>query len=168
MGLIALICWLSLRPSRPEFHIHHFTIVGLGQADGFESTRIVFNVSVRNPNRRLRISYESLSASVYYGGERIGSTPSLYSFDQPPENTSYVHHVLTGGVMAGNYGQPWMEIVSDRAQGMVDFRLELRSTIRYEKAILDLKRHRLRPKCNAPVGPDGLLLPDYRDKRCSL
>ncbi|CAL1397737.1 unnamed protein product [Linum trigynum] len=117
MGLIALICWLSLRPSRPEFQIHHFTIVGLGQADGFESTRIVFNVSVRNPNRRLRISYESLSASVYYGGERIGSTPSLYSFDQPPENTSYVHHVLTGGVMAGNYGQPWMEIVSDRAQG---------------------------------------------------
>ncbi|CAN0852500.1 NDR1/HIN1-like protein 10 [Linum grandiflorum] len=170
IGIIALICCLALRPHKPKFELHNFAILGLDRANGFESTKIFFNVSVKNPNRRLKITYETFSAAVYYRGEQIGSTPSFGPFDEGPENTTYIFHVLTGGVMAGKYsGQPWpMAVATDRAKGAVEFRLELDSKIRYRKTILDLKKHRLHPKCHVLVGSDGVLVSSYANKKCSL
>ncbi|CAN1319069.1 NDR1/HIN1-like protein 10 [Linum perenne] len=168
IGIIALICYLALRPHKPKFELHDFAIVGLNQANRFDSTKIFFNVSVKNPNRRLRITYETFTAAVYYRGEQIGLMPSFDSFVEEPENTTYIHHVLTGGVMAGNNGQNLVEVVTDRVKGAVEFRLELKSTVRYRKTILDLRKHRLHPTCRVLVGSDGVLLPSHANKKCSL
>ncbi|CAN1165885.1 NDR1/HIN1-like protein 3 [Linum perenne] len=171
VGLILLICWLSLRPHEPKFHVHNFAILGFSQnrTNEFESTRIVYNVSVRNPNRRVWISYSTLTTVMYHNGQLIGSTPSFNSFDQEPKNTLYINHLLTGAaISSGDGGDHWMGIMNDGGQGTVEFRLELKGSLRYERTMWDLRRHNVHAKCEVPVGKDGILLPDYQGKECPL
>ncbi|PQQ02166.1 protein YLS9 [Prunus yedoensis var. nudiflora] len=73
LGLIAFILWLSLRPHRPRFHIHAFTVPGLNQETGFANAEITFNATARNANHDIGIYYDSMDGSVYYKDQRIGS-----------------------------------------------------------------------------------------------
>ncbi|CAN0912699.1 NDR1/HIN1-like protein 3 [Linum grandiflorum] len=173
VGVILLICWLSLRPHGPKIHVHDFAILGAGQTEtnnGFKSTRIVYNVSVRNPNQRVWISYATLTTVLYHNGQLIGSTPSFSSFDQEPKNTLYIDHVLTGDAISSGSGDDrWMDIMmNDGGEGRVEFGLELKSSLRYEKTMWDLRRHNVHAKCEVPVGKDGSLLPAYQGKECTL
>ncbi|CAL1397736.1 unnamed protein product [Linum trigynum] len=167
ISLILLICWLSLRPHEPKFHVHNFSVLGLAD-HGFESVRFVYNVSVRNSNRRVGISYDTLTTAIYHNGRPIGITPSFNSFDQEPKTTLYISHVLTGGAIAAaaGSGDTWKEIVGDRGSGKVEFQLELRTSLRYERTMWDLRRHGVRAKCQVPVGGDGALLAGYVGQEC--
>ncbi|KAK3035095.1 hypothetical protein RJ639_032597 [Escallonia herrerae] len=53
-----------------------------------------------------------------------------------------------------------------RDQGTVIFRLDLTSTIRFKISTWDSKRHRMHSNCQVGVGKDGLILANYKDKRC--
>lgn len=167
MGIISFILWLSLRPHRPRFFIHEFSVPGLSQDNGFENAQIIFNVTARNANQNIGIYYDSISGSVYYRDNLIGSTPLLYPFYQKPKNTTVVAGALSGATLTVN-SQRWMEFMDDRAKGTVVFRLDITSVIRFKVSTWDSKRHRMHANCNVAVGPDGLILATSRDKRCPV
>lgn len=169
LGLIFLILWLGLRPHAPKFHIHEFSVPGLslGQPNGFQNASVSFNVSARNPNRRVRILYESLDGSVYYRDYQVGSVPLLNSFKQDPKNTTTLRYELSGAMMMSTVSnQSWAEFTNDRARGTVIFRLQFKSVIQYQKSMWDLRHHRMHANCDVGVGSDGLILPNFRGKKC--
>ncbi|KAF7811128.1 NDR1/HIN1-like protein 26 [Senna tora] len=167
VGLIAFILWLSLRPHRPRIFIHDFSVPGLGQESGFDNAQISFSASARNSNQHIGIYYEAMDGSVYYKDQKIGSTPLLYPFYQDPKNTTDVHGVLSGATLTVN-SHRWTEFMNDRSRGSVVFRLELTSTIRFKVSTWNSKNHRMHANCDVGVGPDGTILPIYRDKRCPV
>ncbi|KAI4295843.1 hypothetical protein L6164_035843 [Bauhinia variegata] len=167
LGLITFILWLSLRPHRPRFYIHEFSIPGLGQESGFENAQITFNVTARNSNHNIGVYYEAMDGSVYYKDQKIGSTPLLYPFFQEPKNTTVVDGVLSGATLTVS-SQRWTEFQSDRSKGSVVFRLELTSVIKFKISTWDSKRHRMHANCAVGVGQDGMILEIYKDKRCPV
>ncbi|XP_010240943.1 PREDICTED: protein YLS9 [Nelumbo nucifera] len=167
LGILAFILWLSLRPHRPRFHVIDFSVPGLSQENGFENAQISFNVTVRNPNQNIGIYFDSTGASAYYRNQRIGETPLLYPFYQPPKNTTAIPGVLSGATLNVNT-ERWKEFMADRATGTVLFRLDITSTIRFKVSTWDSKHHKVHASCDVSVGQDGLILPASRNKRCSL
>ncbi|XP_050367405.1 NDR1/HIN1-like protein 26 [Argentina anserina] len=168
VGLITFILWLSLRPHRPRFHIHQFSVPGMNQATGFENAVISFNASARNANHNIGIYYDSMDAAVYYKDQRIGLISSILpEFYQGPKNTTEVEGSFTGASLTVS-SQRWMEFMNDRAKGTVVFRLDLTSTIRFKISTWNSKRHRLHTNCDIGVGQDGLILATSKDKRCPV
>ncbi|KAF5742198.1 Late embryogenesis abundant (LEA) hydroxyproline-rich glycoprotein family [Tripterygium wilfordii] len=166
-GIVTFILWLSLRPHRPRFHIHEFSVPGLDQPTGFENARITFNVTVRNSNQHIGIYYDSMAGSIYYKDQMIGSTPLLDPFYQEPKNTVVVYKEMSGATLTVN-SQRWTEFLNDRGQGSVMFRLDITSTIRFKVSTWDSKHHRMHANCDLAVGPDGNILPTSKDKRCPV
>ncbi|KAL5773360.1 hypothetical protein ACOSQ2_013284 [Xanthoceras sorbifolium] len=170
IGLILLIVWLGLHPHRPSFHIKHFSVPGLAQLNGSENANITFNVTIRNPNRRTWIHYESLDGSVYYKGQQVGVMPLLYSFNQGPKNTTILQQVFLGRTVTVSTAnnKRWMEIMNDPTEGKMIYRLRLASIIQFKKSIWDKKHHRMHADCDVGIGPDGFILPSYVNNRCPV
>ncbi|KAL6201025.1 hypothetical protein ACLB2K_024740 [Fragaria x ananassa] len=168
VGMITFILWLSLRPHRPRFHIHQFSVPDLNQATGFENAVISFNASARNANHNIGIYYDSMDGAVYYKDQRIGFISSLLPpFYQGPKNTTTVDGSFTGASLTVS-SQRWLEFMNDRAKGNVVFRLDLTSTIRFKISTWNSKRHRVHANCDIGVGQDGQILATSKDKRCPV
>lgn len=168
VGIIMFILWLSIRPHRPRFHIHEFSIPGLAQANGFENAELTFNVTARNPNQYIGIYYNATEAIVYYKDQQVGATPFAEPFYQEPKNTTVLDATLSGATLTVN-SQRWTEFLNDRAQGSVAFRLEIKSSIRFKVSTWwESKRHTMHANCDAIVGQDGELLATSQNKRCAM
>ncbi|KAL5578959.1 hypothetical protein UlMin_011401 [Ulmus minor] len=167
IGVITFILWLSLRPHRPRFHIHQFSVPGLGQESGFENARITFNASARNSNHNIGIYYDTMDGAVYYRDQKIGSTSLLQPFYQEPKNTKVVEGEFIGATLTVN-SRRWTEFMNDRSKGMVVFRLEFTSTIRFKISSWESKRHRMHANCDVDVGPDGSILASSKERRCPV
>ncbi|KAL1188326.1 NDR1/HIN1-like protein 26 [Cardamine amara subsp. amara] len=167
LGIIFFILWISLRPHRPRVHIRGFSISGLSQSDGFETSHISFKVTAHNPNTNVGVYYDSMQGSVYYKEKRVGSTKLTHPSYQGPKNTSWIDGALRGSTMAVNKDR-WMEIERDRNQGKIVFRLEVVSVIRFKVYTWHSKSHKMYANCYIEVGWDGMLLSGTKDKRCPV
>ncbi|KAK6133309.1 hypothetical protein DH2020_032972 [Rehmannia glutinosa] len=167
MGIITFILWLSLRPHRPRFHVHDFSIPDLAQEGGFQNAQIIYNVTARNSNQNIGVYYDSMELAVYYQDQSIGGSRLLFPFYQKPKNTTVIAGVLGGAALTVT-SQRWQQFMADRARGEVVFRLEVTSVIRFKISSWDSKRHRMHANCPVGVGPDGLVLPRYRTNRCPV
>ncbi|TQE04122.1 hypothetical protein C1H46_010234 [Malus baccata] len=168
VGIIAFLLWLSLRPHRPRFHILAFSVPGLAKESGFENAGITFNATARNANHNIGIYYGSMDGTVYYRDQLIGSiTGLLQPFYQDPKNTTIVMGSFRGATLNVN-NQRWTEFLNDRKRGTVVFRLEFTAAIRFKIRAWYSKRHRMHATCDVDVGPDGLILPISKDRRCPV
>ncbi|KAL5978242.1 hypothetical protein ACLOJK_029359 [Asimina triloba] len=164
LGLVAFILWLSLRPHRPRFYVNAFSASGLNAENGFQNALITFNASFRNPNQNVGIYYDAVDGTVYYRDQRIGVTPLMLPFYQPPKTTTVVNGTLAGAsLLVAN--ESWRQYV---ANGTLGFRLELTSSIRFKVARWVNRRHRMDASCDVTVGADGQILDASKGKRCSF
>ncbi|XP_052183038.1 protein NDR1-like [Diospyros lotus] len=168
IGLLVFILWLSLRPHRPRIHIRDFSMPGLAQANGFENAQVSFNVTARNSNQNMGIYYDAMEVTLYYQDQNIGGALIVGSFYEEPKNSTALTGILSGGATLTVNNQRWMQFQADRSRGEVIFRLQLTSTIRFKVVSWTSKRHKMHASCAAGVGPDGLILASYRDKKCPV
>ncbi|GLT76488.1 hypothetical protein SLA2020_481410 [Shorea laevis] len=166
-GIIVFIVWLSLTPHRPRFYVQDFSIPELAQPDGFENAQISFNVTIRNSNQHIHIYYDSLVGTVFYRDQSIGTTPLSGPLYQEPKTTWVVFGVLGGATLNVNNAR-WTDFLNDRQQGAVIFRLGITSTIKFKVSTWDSKSHKAHVDCEVSVGPDGLILPSSRSKKCNV
>ncbi|XWS12792.1 hypothetical protein CRYUN_Cryun37aG0120700 [Craigia yunnanensis] len=167
VGIVLFILWLSLRPHRPRFHMIEFTVPGLAQSSGFENAQITFNVTARNSNQHIGIYYDTMVGSVFYKDQQIGSTPLLDPFYQEPKTTTIVYGTFGAATLTVNSNR-WKEFMDDRQQGMVVFRLDITSVIRFKLSTWDTKHHKIHVNCDVAVGPDGSILPAWKNKKCPV
>ncbi|PIN18679.1 hypothetical protein CDL12_08648 [Handroanthus impetiginosus] len=167
VGIITFILWLSLRPHRPRFHVQEFSMPSLPQESGFKNAQIVYNATVRNANQNIGIYYDSMQLTLYYQDQSIGGSQLLFPFYQKPKNTTVIAGELAGRNLTVT-SQRWQEFMADLADGEVVFRFDITSTIRFKISTWDSKRHVMHANCPVGIGPDGLILPSYKDKRCPV
>ncbi|KAK4858878.1 hypothetical protein QYF36_023339 [Acer negundo] len=167
LGIVAFILWLSLRPHRPRFHVHEFSVPGLDQPTGFENAQIAFKVTARNSNQHIGINYYSMEGMVYYRDQEVGSTHLKDPFYQEPKTTTVLDATLSGATLTVS-SRRWEEFMNDRGKGKVVFRLDIKSVVRFKVSTWDFHRHTMHATCDVEVGPNGSILPTSKDKRCPV
>uniref|UniRef100_A0A1D1YY22 Uncharacterized protein At1g08160 n=1 Tax=Anthurium amnicola TaxID=1678845 RepID=A0A1D1YY22_9ARAE len=90
VGLVTFILWLALRPHLPAFAVSSASVSSFS-VSASQQLSADFNLSfaVRNPNRKVGISYDEVAAAVLYGPEAISKT-SLPPFYQGKGNSTVV------------------------------------------------------------------------------
>ncbi|XP_008809844.1 NDR1/HIN1-like protein 26 [Phoenix dactylifera] len=167
-GLIVFILWLSLRPHRPRLYLSSFSAPAVAQPSaGLLNSPISFNVTDRNSNRKIGIYYDVVYGSVYYKERMVASGPVLNPFFQPPKNTTQVAGNLTGTAPAAGDALA-AQLSGEAAAGRVEFRLDLKSLIRFKVKTWDTHHHTLHVECDLAVGSDGTLLAAYTNEKCSI
>nr|GLL28783.1 protein NDR1-like [Ipomoea trifida] len=168
IGLVTFILWLSLRPHRPRIRVEDFSLPALGQGSGIENAQVNFNVTVRNSNQAIGIYYDdAMQITLWYDDQSVGTVSLLNPFFQPPKNTTVVAGSLAGAALNVT-NQHWEQFVNDVSRGLVLFRLELKTTIRFKVSSWNTKRHRMHSNCPVGIGQDGTIAANYRDKICSV
>ena len=98
-GITAFTVWLVYRPQKPRF-----TVVGVAQvfhlntnSPPFLSTSMQFSVVTTNPNKRVSIFYDHLSAFVSYHNQMITQPVMLPSLFHEKHSTVQLAPILGSG-----------------------------------------------------------------------
>ncbi|KAF9601875.1 hypothetical protein IFM89_023794 [Coptis chinensis] len=151
-GVTALIVWLVYRPHKP-----HFTVVGAAIYDlntttpTMISTTMQFTVVTRNPNKRVSIYYDHLSAYVSYRNQQITPAVMLPPLYQETKTTVALSPIIGGGFVPVSM-EVCNGLVMDQAYGVVGLRLVLMGRLKYKAGAIKTKRYGVFVKCDVMVG----------------
>ncbi|KAF3675079.1 Protein YLS9 [Capsicum annuum] len=75
LGVIALVLWQVLRPNKVKFYVTDATLTqfDLSTANNTLYYDLALNMTIRNPNKRVGIYYDSIEARAMYQGQRFAS-----------------------------------------------------------------------------------------------
>ncbi|KAK8461215.1 hypothetical protein SEVIR_1G000501v4 [Setaria viridis] len=142
---LALILWLTLRPSGPRFSLLAATATVAGNA-----TTVVVVVdaalSAHNPNAHATALYDQLQASASYGGVALGAGAPLPPLEQPDQGDAVLSALLTsgaGGRLPGGGG------------GRALLRMRVEGRLRWKVAAWVSARHGLTVDCVAAMVPSS-------------
>lgn len=171
IGIAIFILWLVFRPNKVKFYA---TDASLTQFEFSNANHTLYydlalNMTVRNPNKRLGIYYDSIEARGLYQGERFASV-QLDPFYQGHKNTSYLHPVFHGQnfVMLGSnevddYNQ-------DKSSGI--YRIDVKLYMRIRFKFWWFKSPKIKPKIECdlkiPLNSDGKSSAKFETTRCGL
>ncbi|XP_010251430.1 PREDICTED: NDR1/HIN1-like protein 12 [Nelumbo nucifera] len=151
-GVTALIVWLVYRPHKP-----HFTVVGAAIYDlnmtssTIMSTTMQFTIVTRNPNKRVSIYYDRLSAYVSYRNQAITPPAMLPPLFQETRSTVALSPMMGGPVVPVS-----MEVanglVMDEAYGVVPLRLVVLGRLRWKAGAFKSGHYGIYVKCDMLVG----------------
>ena len=163
-GVIVFVAYLAVRPHRPRFHVTAFAASGIPSGGG--PVVLSGQLAVRNPNRDIAYFFDRFYLSVEYRGGDVARDRPLTAAPlyQPPKTTSPLPFEGVE-VSAGE------DMAKDAAEGdgRVEMTVRVRSRIRARLAFWGNRHwHPLNVRCEVAVGPDGQLLAEYLQKRCSI
>uniref|UniRef100_A0A803M238 FAD-binding PCMH-type domain-containing protein n=1 Tax=Chenopodium quinoa TaxID=63459 RepID=A0A803M238_CHEQI len=82
-----------------------------------ESVAVNFNVTIRNPNHKVTVHYDSIECAVFYKEQQIGGIPLVTSeFDQESKSTVILQTGLGGPTLTAKI-QRWAEMQKDLTAG---------------------------------------------------
>ncbi|MCL7044640.1 hypothetical protein MKW94_014089 [Papaver nudicaule] len=159
-GITTLIVWLVYRPHKPRFTVVGAAIYELNTtAQSVMTTTMQFTIVTRNPNRRVSIFYDRLSAYVSYRNQAITPAVMLPDLFHDKKSTVALAPVLGGGGVAVPVSLEVVNgLVMDEAYGVVGLRLVLMGRLRWKAGAIRSAKYRVIVKCDVLVGfKKGLL-----------
>ncbi|KAJ1390630.1 Late embryogenesis abundant protein [Sesbania bispinosa] len=152
LGIILLILWLAYHPSKPQFTVTSAAIYGLNTTTPpFMSISTQFTILIRNPNRRVSIYFDSLSAFVSYRNQPI--TPHIML---PPLYLDK-HSAVSMSPQIGGTPVPVSVDVSnglavDESFGVVGLKLAFLGRLRWKTGDIKSSHYGLYVKCDILLG----------------
>ncbi|KAJ1272907.1 hypothetical protein BS78_06G238900 [Paspalum vaginatum] len=168
-GVVLFVAYLAVRPHRPRFHVTAFTASGVAPpSSAGGAVALSGQLSVHNPNRDIAYLFDRFYLSVEYRGADAVKDQALTAVPlyQQPKMTSPL--AFQGVPVAASAAG---EMARDAAEGdgRVEMTVKVRSRIRARLAFWGNRHwHPLHVRCEVAVGPDGQLLAEYLQKRCSI
>ncbi|XP_009615264.1 NDR1/HIN1-like protein 1 [Nicotiana tomentosiformis] len=151
-GLTLLIGWLIYRPHKPNFTLVNAAIYQLNITSlPYMFTTMQFTVLVRNPNRRVSLFYDQISALVSYKGQAITPPVMLPPLFQDTKSTVPLSPVI-GGASVPVSVEVANGLVVDETYGMVALRLVFMGKLRYKAAFVRTRHYGIYVKCDMLVG----------------
>ncbi|KAK6920426.1 hypothetical protein RJ641_016330 [Dillenia turbinata] len=153
-GVTALVVWLVYRPQKPEFAVMAAAIYNLNiSAPLFVSTTIQFTVVTRNPNKRVSIYYDRLSAFVSYRNQAITPPTALPPLYHDKHSTVALSPILgSNGAMMPVSLEVANGLAVDEAYGMVSLRLVLLGRLRWKAGAIRTAHYGVYIKCDVLLG----------------
>lgn len=152
IGIILLVLWLAYHPSKPHFTVTNAAIYGLNATTPpFISTTMQFTIFIRNPNKRVSIYFDSLSAYVSYRNQPITPHVMLPPLYLETHATVSLSPQLGGtpvpvsaGVLNG--------LAVDQGYGVVGMKLAFLGRLRWKTGDIKSAHYGLYVKCDLLLG----------------
>ncbi|KAJ3671387.1 hypothetical protein LUZ60_007466 [Juncus effusus] len=149
VGAISMIIWLALRPHFPAFSISSASLSNLNVSNSNSlSMDLTLTLTAQNPNRKLSISYSTLSTDVSYQDETLAQT-TLSPFFQAKQNTTEINvrfvavqEYISADVAKGIGSE------KGKGNGSVHFQIRVYSWVVFNSGIWRTRRHMLRVLCD--------------------
>ncbi|KAJ3703608.1 hypothetical protein LUZ61_007313 [Rhynchospora tenuis] len=147
LGLLILIYWLIFQPHQIRVYMNSATLSNFSLSDATLTSlsyNIALNISLRNPNRKIGIYYDRLSAEAFYDGSQLGSTESNFfdPFFQHTKTTHMVYPVFQGS--QGNLSKDVKDAFNkDKNDGAYNLDVKLNAKVRHKVWFIKLS---FRPK----------------------
>ncbi|KAK4415788.1 NDR1/HIN1-like protein 26 [Sesamum alatum] len=151
-GITALTVWLVYRPHKPKFRVVSAAVYELNATSPpFISTTMQFTVVTRNPNKRVSIFYDQLSAFVSYKNQAITPPVILPPLFHETKSTVALSPVLGGSALPVT-AEVVNGLMMDEAYGVVGLRLVLTGKLRYKAGAIRSRRYGVYVRCDLFVG----------------
>ncbi|XP_051144263.1 NDR1/HIN1-like protein 1 [Andrographis paniculata] len=152
-GVAALTVWLLYRPYKPKFRVAEAAVYQLNTTSPpFITTTMQLTVVTRNPNRRVSLYYDHLSAFVSYKNQQAITAPlPLPPLFHETKTTVALSPVL-GGSPVPVAAEAANGLLMDQAYGVVWLRLVLTGRVRYKGGGIWSRRNGVFVRCDLYVG----------------
>lgn len=170
LGLVALITWLALRPQKLKYYLEYGSVAQLQISKvGLVNSKVVFNITTRNPNKRVAIYYDKIDAFLLYDGQEI-AWASIAPFFQGHKNTTSLNASLSGYFVPLEAGSS-RDLKLEHSSGKIDVGFRLYARIRFKRGIFKSKHHTLRVKCRhvtLDVAANGGTAGSFKHMKCHV
>ncbi|MQM22507.1 hypothetical protein Taro_055560 [Colocasia esculenta] len=130
LGVIVLILWLVFRPNAVKVYVEEASLARFDlSANGTLAYTLNMTVSVRNPNRRIKIYYDYIEARAIYDGSRFGFT-TLPPFYQGRKNTSMLYPLFNGQQLA--LGTVATTFNREKGEGTFNIDVKVHTKVRFK------------------------------------
>ena len=151
-GITALVVWLVYRPQEPQFTVMGVAIYDLNTTSPpLISTNMQFTIVTRNPNKRVSIYYDRLSAFVSYRNQAITPPAMLPSLYHRKHSTVALSPVLGGEAVPVSL-EVANGLVMDEAYGVMGLRLVLLGRLKWKAGAFWSMHYGVYVKCDVLVG----------------
>ncbi|XAR53910.1 hypothetical protein NMG60_11028849 [Bertholletia excelsa] len=148
-GVVALTVWLVYRPEKPKFTVAGVSIFNLNTSSPpFISITTQFSVVTRNPNERVSIIYDNLSAAVQYRNQMISQPVILPPLFHEKHSTVQLAPIVGGGGAMPVSTEAWYGLRTDEANGVVGLRLVLLGKLRWKAGAITTGRYGIYVACD--------------------
>ncbi|PON78914.1 Late embryogenesis abundant protein [Parasponia andersonii] len=164
-GVTILTLWLVYRPHKPRFTVVGAAIYQLNTTSTLAtassslppqpplvSTTMQFTVVTRNPNRRVSIYYDRLTAFVSYRNQAITPQVTLPPLFHERRSTVAVSPMLGGGGPVPVSAEVMNGLTVDEAYGVVGLRLVLLGRLRWKTGAIKTAHYGVYVKCDVLLG----------------
>ncbi|KAI4355318.1 hypothetical protein L6164_004102 [Bauhinia variegata] len=152
VGITLLVLWLVYRPYKPRFAVVSAAIYDLNvTAPPLMSTTMQFTLLIRNPNKRVSIYYDKLSAYVSYKNQAITEQLTLPPLDLQKHSTVAVSPVI-GGFPVPVSVEVVNGLVMDQTYGVVGLKLILQGRLRWKAGAIKTSHYEIYVKCDVLMG----------------
>lgn len=153
VGVTALTLWLIYRPYKPQFTVIGAAIYDLNvSSQPLLTTTMQFTIVTRNPNKRVSIYYDKLSAFVSYRSQAITPQVMLPPFFHETHSTIAFSPVMGGGAPVPVSMEVVNGLIMDEAYGVVSLRVVLLGRLRWKAGTIKTGHYGIYVKCDFLVG----------------
>ncbi|GKU87852.1 hypothetical protein SLEP1_g2185 [Rubroshorea leprosula] len=151
-GITVLTIWLIYRPYKPRFNVVGAAIYDLNiSSPPFVSTSMQFTILTRNPNKRVSIFYDRLTAYVSNRNQQITLPVDLPPLFQETKSTVALSPVL-GGFRVPVSAEVVNGLGMDESYGVVALKVVLIGSLRWKAGAIRTAKYAVYVRCNVMVG----------------
>ncbi|KAF5725936.1 protein YLS9-like [Tripterygium wilfordii] len=172
IGIAILIFWLVVRPNKVKFHV---TDVRLNELEYFannstQSYDLAVNITIRNPNKKIKIYYDVIEARATYHNRML---PSIYlpKFLQGHKSTNVLSPHYKGNQSMFLTPSEVEFYDKEKASGIYTLDLDLYMKVRLRLGDIVTGSFKPLVKCDLKVplkSPDGRLADGSETSKCDL
>ncbi|CAI9097614.1 OLC1v1034085C1 [Oldenlandia corymbosa var. corymbosa] len=171
LGVIILVLWLVFRPNKVKIHADDaaLTQFEFSPTNNTLYYDLALNLTVRNPNKRIGIYYDTIEANALYQGQRF-KTVNLDPFYQHHKNTTDLHLRFQGQQLIPLSSDQVSNYNNDKNSKVYGIDLKLNFRIRLK--FWWFKSPKVKPKMECdlevPLIANGTSSGTFQSKRCYL
>jgi len=145
-GVCVFITWLVLRPHEPRYYVEHASYPELSFTDKILNSRMVLNLTTRNPNRRIGIYYYKMEGYIYYGHQRIAGA-DIGPFYQGHKVVRVLQPTFTAHSVILN-GDSARDLKLENSAGTLQLKLKLYAQVRFKVGRWKSRHYHMKVKCD--------------------
>ncbi|MED6198157.1 hypothetical protein PIB30_063341 [Stylosanthes scabra] len=150
IGIAVLVFWLIVRPNEVKFHVTDASLTQFNYSGNTLKYNLALNFTIRNPNKKLGIYYDSIEARTLFHDARFDSD-LLPTFYQGHKNTTVLSHVFQGQQVVPLSGDQVSELNKEHTKGVYDIRVKLYLKVRFKLGKFKTRKVKPRVTCDLQV-----------------
>lgn len=145
IGIAVFLFWLIVRPNAVKVHVTDATLTQFNYTNNNSNLNynLALNITIRNPNRRLGIYYDSIEARALYHDARVDSI-ILDPFYQGHKTTHFLNPSFKGQKVVVLSSDQSLELNKEKDSGVYEIDVKMYLKVRFKLGVF--KTRKMKPK----------------------